>query len=84
MSHPATAAPKVRKHLMVPGQTRAAPSSTTSGAVWSIDPLALPADTRRALETDGRRELLKVLGHDDPPRVIRCVSTGCTYPSAAR
>jgi hypothetical protein len=55
-----------------------------SGAVWSIDPLALPEDTRRALETDGRTELLKVLGHDDPPRVIRCGSTGCTYPSAAK
>ncbi|HEY2173483.1 MAG TPA: hypothetical protein VGH85_06675 [Mycobacteriales bacterium] len=55
-----------------------------SGAVWSTDPLALPEDTRRALETDGRTELLKVLGHDDPPRVIRCGSTGCTYPSAAK
>jgi hypothetical protein len=30
-----------------------------SGAVWSTDPLALPEDTRRALETDGRTELLK-------------------------
>jgi hypothetical protein len=51
-----------------------------SDAVWSTDPLALPEDTRRALETDGRTELLKVLGYDDPPRVIRCGSTGCTYP----
>jgi hypothetical protein len=55
-----------------------------SGPVWATDPLALPEDTRRALETDGRTELLKVLGHDDPPRVIRCGSTGCTYPSAAK
>jgi hypothetical protein len=54
-----------------------------SGAVGSADPLALPEDTRRALETDGRTELLKMLGHDDPPRVIRCDSTGCTYPSSA-
>jgi hypothetical protein len=55
-----------------------------SGEVWSADPLALPEDTRRALETDGRTELLKVLGHDDPPRVIRCGSTGCTYPSTTK
>jgi hypothetical protein len=50
-----------------------------SGAAWSTDPLGLPEETRRALETDGRTELLKVLGHDDPPRVIRCGSTGCTW-----
>jgi len=55
-----------------------------SAAVWSSDPLTLPDDTRRALETDGRTELLKVLGHDNPPRVIRCGSTGCTYSSAAK
>ncbi len=55
-----------------------------SAAVWSSDPLDLHDDTRRALETDGRTELLKVLGHDNPPRVIRCDSTGCTYSSAAK
>jgi hypothetical protein len=49
-----------------------------SEAAWSTDPLRLPEATRRALETDGRTELLKVLGHDDPPRVIRCDLTGCT------
>jgi hypothetical protein len=50
-----------------------------SGSAWSTDPLNLPEDTRRALETDGRTELLKVLDRGDPPRVIRCGSTGCTY-----
>jgi hypothetical protein len=50
-----------------------------SGSAWSTDPLDLPEDTRRALETDGRTELLKVLDRDDPPRVIRCGSIGCTY-----
>jgi len=55
-----------------------------SEAAWSTDPVGLPEETRRALETDGRTELLKVLGHDDPPCVIRCGSTGCTYRSAAR
>jgi hypothetical protein len=55
-----------------------------SGAAWSTDPLGLPEDTRLALETDGRAELLKVLGHDDPPPVIRCGSTGCTCLSAAQ
>jgi len=36
-----------------------------------------------ALETDGRTELLKVLDQDDPPRVIQCGPTGCSYLSAA-
>jgi len=49
-----------------------------SGSAWSADPLSLPDDTRHALETDGRTELLKVLEQDDPPRVIRCGCSGCT------
>ena len=53
-----------------------------SGTAWSIDPLRLPEDTRQALETDGRTELLKVLDHDNPPRVTRCSSFGCSYLSA--
>jgi len=47
-------------------------------AAWSSDPLDLPDDTRHALETDGRSELLKVLEHDEPPRMIHCDATGCT------
>jgi hypothetical protein len=54
-----------------------------SGTAWSSDPLGLPEVTRQALETDGRTELLKVLDQDDPPRVIHCGSTGCSYLSAA-
>jgi hypothetical protein len=50
-----------------------------SETAWSSDPLGLPEDTRHALETDGRAELLKVLDYDDPPRVIRCGSSGCSY-----
>ena len=50
-----------------------------SGTAWSSDPLHLPEDTRHALETDGRAELLKVLDEDDPPRVIQCGTTGCSY-----
>jgi hypothetical protein len=50
-----------------------------SGTAWASDPSSLPEDTRRALETDGRTELLKVLEHDDPPRVIHCGSNGCAY-----
>jgi hypothetical protein len=54
-----------------------------SGEAWTADPLGLPEDTRRALGTDGRSELLKVLDHEVPPRVIRCSSTACTYLRAA-
>lgn len=54
-----------------------------SGTAWSSDPLRLPEDTRQALETDGRTELLKILDQDDPPRVIHCGLTGCSYLSAA-
>jgi hypothetical protein len=53
-----------------------------SGTAWSSDPLSLPDDTRQALETDGRTELLKVLEQDEPPIVIRCGSEGCAYSSA--
>jgi hypothetical protein len=49
-----------------------------SETAWSSDPLALPADTRHALETDGRAEVLKVLEREEPPRVIRCGSSGCS------
>lgn len=52
-----------------------------SDAAWLSDPLRLPDDTRQALETDGRTELLKVLDQDEPPRVIYCGSEGCTYSS---
>jgi hypothetical protein len=41
-----------------------------SGEALASDPLGLPEDTRRALETDGRTEILKVLNHDRPPRSI--------------
>jgi hypothetical protein len=44
---------------------------------WSSDPLRLPADTRHAVETDGRSEVLKVLAQDDPPSVVHCGSKGC-------
>lgn len=53
-----------------------------SETAWSSDPLGLPDDTRRALETDGRTEILKVLELDDPPRVIRCGSKGCSSSPA--
>jgi hypothetical protein len=53
-----------------------------SEGAWSSDPLSLPEDTRHALETDGRSALLKVLDQDDPPRVIRCGSSGCSSLSA--
>lgn len=46
-------------------------------SAWSTDPLDLPDDTRQALATDGRTELLKVLDRDDPPPVIRCGPAGC-------
>jgi hypothetical protein len=36
-----------------------------SGTAWSSDPLGLPVDTRRALETEGRTELLMVLERDE-------------------
>jgi hypothetical protein len=50
-----------------------------SETAWSSDPLRLRGDTRRALETDGRTEVLKVLDQHDPPGVVRCGSTGCVY-----
>lgn len=49
----------------------------TAPAWWS-DPLRLPEDTRHALQTDGRTEILKALEQDVPPRVIRCGLSGCS------
>lgn len=49
-----------------------------SETAWSSDPLGLPEDTRHALETDGRTEVLKVLAQEEPPGVIRCGSSGCS------
>jgi hypothetical protein len=48
-----------------------------SPAAWSADPRQLPQATRRALESDGRTEIIKILETDTPPRVIRCDSEGC-------
>ena len=54
-----------------------------SETAWSSDPLGLPDDTRQALETDGRTEVLKVLAQEEPPpRVIQCGSSGCSYSSS--
>ena len=50
-----------------------------SATARSSDPLRLPEDTRQALESDGRTELLKVLDQHDPPRVIRCGTSGCAF-----
>lgn len=54
-----------------------------SGTGWASDPLRLPDDTRQALATDGRSELLKVLEQDEPPPVVRCGSSGCSYLPAS-
>ena len=54
-----------------------------SGTALSSDPLRLHEDTRQALETDGRTELIKVLDQEDPPRVIQCGPTGCSHLSPA-
>jgi hypothetical protein len=53
-----------------------------SGTTWSSDPRGLHEDTRHALETDGRTELLKVLDEEAPPALIRCGPVGCTYLAA--
>ena len=53
-----------------------------SDAAWLSNPLPLPDDTRRALETDGRTELPKVLARDEPPGLIRCDVNGYTYSSS--
>jgi hypothetical protein len=55
-----------------------------TGTAWSSDPRGLSEDTRQALATDGRTELLKVLKEEDPPRLIRCGSAGCRYGSPGR
>jgi hypothetical protein len=53
-----------------------------SGRAWSSDPLSLPEDTRYALETHGRTELLKVLDQDDPSASSDAGFSGCSYLSS--
>jgi hypothetical protein len=65
---------------MVPGAAQVV--IEISGIAWSSDPLGLPVDRRRALETDGPTELLKVLEQDEPLRVIHSGPKGCRYSSS--
>jgi len=37
----------------------------------------LADDTTEAIASQGRSEIEKVLGEDDPPRVILCTTQGC-------
>lgn len=53
-----------------------------TGTAWSTDPRQLPGDTLKALQTDGRTELLKALDEDVPPSVIQCGTSGCSYLEA--
>jgi hypothetical protein len=48
------------------GARRAQVVIEISGTAWLSDPARLSDDTRRALETDGRTELLKAFGRDEP------------------
>jgi hypothetical protein len=59
------------------------PRDENAGITFAItgadDPLACPqALAARSGRTDGRTEILKVLSHDHPPRIIRCGPTACT------
>ena len=51
-----------------------------SGTAWSSDPARLSADTRRALETDGRTELLKALERNEPPSIAAGRAVGIRLP----
>jgi hypothetical protein len=48
-----------------------------SGTAWAVDPESLASETRRAIETEGRSEVEKVLGEDEPPRMIGCDTHKC-------
>jgi hypothetical protein len=54
-----------------------------SGQPGRGTPLRLPDDPRRALQNDGRTEVLKVLAQDEPPAFIHPGIDGCAYSSTA-
>lgn len=52
-----------------------------SGSAWAVHDAGgrgLASDTRRAIETEGRSEIERLLGQDDPPRMVGCSSYGCS------
>jgi hypothetical protein len=38
---------------------------------------ALPDESEEAIKTEGRSVVEKLLGEDEPPRVVQCGTTGC-------
>ncbi len=51
-----------------------------AGTAWSVcarGGAGLASETREAIETEGRSEVERVLGMDEPPRMIGCSTYGC-------
>lgn len=48
-----------------------------TGTALAVSREYLPEDTRAAIDTEGRSEVDRVLGLEEPPRVIVCGTTGC-------
>jgi hypothetical protein len=55
-----------------------------SGTALSSDPTGLARETAEAIATRGGAALDHVLDLDEPPGVIRCTTTGCTYEGGSR
>lgn len=52
-----------------------------AGTAWAVHEAAGPglsSDTRRAIETEGRSAVERLLGEDEPPRMIGCSTYGCS------
>lgn len=55
-----------------------------TGTALAVSTEYLPADTRAAIETEGRSEVERVVGLEEPPRVVVCGTSGCRHLSAAQ
>lgn len=57
---------------------RRRPMIEVSGTALASSGASLAPDTAEAIRTEGRSEIERLLGDDDPPRVILCTTVGCS------
>jgi hypothetical protein len=49
-----------------------------SGSAWSVDPATLADETAAAIQSEGKSEVERVLGLEEPPQIILCTTVGCS------
>jgi hypothetical protein len=50
-----------------------------SGTARAVAEHTLPDETREAIRTQGESEVRKVLEMEEPPRIVKCGTAGCSH-----